>query len=75
MPDPLHVEAHSLTFYELDGRAHISLATTEGQHIRVTVTPSQCAMINEGMARYVANQYRQAVREVGKPKEVPFSAD
>lgn len=61
-----NLTARSLTFFD-DGRsAKLSIVTIEEGPMFIEIAPPMCALLNEELARFVAEQMRQQARAAGK---------
>lgn len=76
--DTIEYKARSLMFCDVNGEAYLSICTDDGNHLRLEVSPSQCALISQEVAKFVAVKFAQASREafVSKlPALAPFTDD
>ena len=62
MPDTKHYTTRSLSFVELEGKAHISLCTEEGDYLVIKLEPGHAALLVEGGSRFIGNVLRGSLR-------------
>lgn len=59
MSEPVEYVAHSISLYDLDDELYVSIGTSDGRHVKISLGFAQALMINEQTAKYIRAHFQR----------------